>query len=217
MLTFSFANPSDQLNDFVINYHYSHLYPHGTDIAFRTDINGRLVGVCLFGHTGGNPKAACILKGYDDPLQYRELTRLVLRDAVQKNSESQFIGWCLRWLQHNRPDLVGVISFSDPKYGHTGGVYRASNWDYLGLQKPDRPHLIINGEDLHPRACLHKYGTSSPVKLRASGLDVKEVDRIPKHCYAYILKSELKEDLKYTVQKFNPKKAVTRCLKQSSI
>lgn len=142
-------------------------------------------GACVFGFMAGNPKYA-IVPG-QDPKKFRELMRLVLLDDVPKNSESKFIAWCLRYLK-KYSDLIAVVSFADPKYGHTGTIYKASNWKYVGIQKPDRPRIIVNGIEIHPRSAVNKYGTSSVAKLLEMGLDVQTAPREPKHKYLYFLK-----------------------------
>jgi hypothetical protein len=164
-------------------------------------MDGMLVGACLFGFMAGNPKASCVLKGYDNPKDYRELMRLVFYDEVPKNSESQFIGWCLRWLKNNT-SILAVISFADPKYGHSGIIYRASNWLYTGLQNPDRPRLIINGKEMHPRQAVDTFGTSSVDELKKKGIEVKLKEREPKHRYVYVLKPELISCLRYAIIPF---------------
>lgn len=175
------------VSDFIKNNHYSHTYPGGVDFSFRLFFNGELAGACIFGHMAGNPKALCLCEDVDDPKMYRELMRLVLLDKVPSNSESKFIGWCIRYLKKNT-DLV----FADPKFGHSGTIYKASNWKYCGLQKPDRPRMIINGTEIHPRMAYNRYGTSSVVKLKSMGIGVQLSPREPKHRYVYILKDGLK-------------------------
>ncbi|MEK6882240.1 MAG: hypothetical protein AABY22_21660 [Nanoarchaeota archaeon] len=184
------------VSKFIKDNHYSHTYPGGVDYSFRLLYNNQLAGACLFGHMAGNPKALCLIEGYDNPLLYRELMRLVLLDEVPKNSESKFIAWCIRWLKKNT-DLIGLISFADPKFGHSGTIYKASNWIYCGLQKGIlRPRMIIEGEEMHPRMAFNKFGTSSIYKLREMGLTIEIQPREPKHRYVYILKLELKNLLK---------------------
>lgn len=109
--------------------HYSKTYPGGVDFSFRLLWGGKLAGACIFGWMAGNPKA----KHYPGatPQKTRELMRLVLLDEVPKNSESQFIGWCIRWLKKNT-NLQLLISFADPAHGHSGVIYRATNWRYAG-------------------------------------------------------------------------------------
>jgi len=173
---------------FIKQHHYSHTHPGGIDFPFGCWLGEQLVGALVYGHIAGNP-ASAIVTANNKPMNYRELMRLVLLDWVPRNSESRFIGWTLRYLRANT-DLIGVVSFADPKYGHTGIVYRASNWKYLGLQKPCRPRLFVNGVDVHPKSCYNRWGTSSVPKLRALGLDVVEGFREPKHKYAFSLRKE---------------------------
>lgn len=176
---------------FVKEHHYSHSH-QATNIlySFRIDVGGVLSGAALFGNMAGNPKASCVMEGHDDPHEYQELCRLVLLNELPKNSESRFIGWCLRWLKKNT-NLVALISFADPTQNHKGTIYHATNWVYCGLQKQDRNRLIVNGVDIHPRQLYNMYGTSSVKKLREQGLVVEEKPREPKHRFVFPLRNGL--------------------------
>ena len=179
---------------FIKRYHYSHTHPGGIDFSFAAIQNGILVGACVFGYMAGNPKAMCVCKQSDDPSKYRELMRLVLLDEIPKNSESRFIAWCLRWLR-SKTDLLAVISFADPKFGHTGVIYRASNWIYTGLQNQDRPRLLKTHADLfgsyeqeiHPRQAYDRIGSSSMASVSPCRIAARE----PKHRYVYLLRRNL--------------------------
>lgn len=185
-----------EIDPFIKKYHYSHTRPGGADFSFALDWGGKLSGAILFGYMAGNPRGMQVFNEISDPASYRELMRLVLLDEVPFNSESRFIGWALRWLRDNT-ELLGLVSFADPYHQHTGGVYRATNWIYTGLQKPDRPRMIINGIDVHPRMLLDRYGTSSKPKLEALGLQVVLQPREPKHRYVYVLHPEYGLTLRY--------------------
>lgn len=148
----------------------------------------------MFGYIAGNPKAMCVCKESGSPHDYRELMRLVLLDELPKNSESRFLGWCLRWLKDNTT-LLAVVSFADPKFGHKGTVYRATNWIYTGLQNPDRPRIILKKQDLfgeyekeiHPKQAFNRFGSSSIDSVGASRTEERE----PKHRYVYFLRKGL--------------------------
>lgn len=174
------------VSSFIKEHHYSHTHPGGIEYSFGLLWNGKLAGACVFGWMAGNSKAKH-LPGYD-PRHFRELMRLVLLDGVPRNSESRFIGWCLRWLKRHAFNVHVVVSFADPAFGHVGTVYRASNWIYMGLQKLDRPRLIVNGKEVHPRMAYDRYGTSSLVKLREMGMNVKTRFREPKHKFVFVLR-----------------------------
>lgn len=186
---------------FVDQHHYSKTHPSGADLCFKmTTKDFSLVGAALFGYSV-NPAAVCVTTESTNQHDYRELVRLVLLDEVPKNSESQFIGWCLRWLKKNTK-LLAVVSFADPQFGHTGIIYQASNWLYTGLQKQDRPRMLINGTEIHPRSLYAKYGTSSKSKLEDQfGFIVTLKHRTPKHRYVYILHGS-KTYLKYPLRSY---------------
>lgn len=110
---------------FVRTHHYSKTHHKVVVYAFSLAMNEVIAGACLFGMAAGNLKCMTVLNGHDNPRDYLELQRLVLLDEVPKNSESQFIGWCLRWLKKNTT-IKAIISFADPTYGHNGTIYRAN-------------------------------------------------------------------------------------------
>lgn len=81
----------------------------------------------------------------DSQAGWLELTRLALSDKLPKNSESRVIAVTLKLLRKYEPKLKGVITYADTAYNHTGVIYRASNFEYLGLtaQKTD---LFVDGK-----------------------------------------------------------------------
>ena len=182
-------------SSFVKKHHYSHSHPGGIDFCFGIRQEDVLVGASMFGYMAGNPKGMCVCEGIEDASRYRELMRLVLIDELPKNSESRFIGWCLRWLKKHT-ELAAIISFADPKYGHTGVIYKASNWIYTGMQKPDRPRIFLEHTDLfgtyekeiHPRQAVDTFGSSSREAIGKSRLSPRE----PKHRFVYFLRPGLK-------------------------
>jgi len=146
-----------------------------------------LVGACLFGYMAGNPHAKIPVNGYFPPAnKRRELMRLVLLDEMPKNSETKFVGWCLRYIR-KYTDIVVIVSFADPVYGHTGVIYKAGNWTYLGLNDGGHDRkIIVDGKEVHPRMCVDIYGSSQPDKIRALGHNVEVFKRVAKHKYIYI-------------------------------
>ncbi len=57
-----------------------------------------------------------------------ELSRLILWDEIPKNGESFFIGGTIRYIKKEYSSIRTLITFADPKEGHSGIVYKASNW-----------------------------------------------------------------------------------------
>jgi hypothetical protein len=72
----------------------------------------------------------------------------------------ELIRWCLigtpnggsqqwarvaKWLKQNRPEITTVVSYSDPSQGHTGALYKASNWRWAPTWHRLRPPPSGNG------------------------------------------------------------------------
>jgi len=167
--------------DFVREHHYSRACPPGMH-WFSALYEGKVVGAMLF----RRPSLPKTREAYGVDL---ELSRLVMLDEAGRNSESRFIGWALRWLRRNTK-CSAVISFADPEAGHSGIVYRASNWEYLGREKGHGTRRItVDGEVLHSKTAYDRYGASgsSLIQLLAPKKVVIRVCE-PKHVYRYALR-----------------------------
>lgn len=114
----------------LLTKHYAHRMP-SISYAYGLFVGNILHGVCTFGQPAsrslqkgffGNDYADCVI----------ELNRLFIDDEVSqsvKNITSEFVGYCLRQLkQYN----LLVVSFADSGMNHLGGIYQATNFDYLG-------------------------------------------------------------------------------------
>ena len=106
-----------------------------------------LVGVLIYALPGMHRVSAKYLP--HNPGGCIELVRLCCIDDTPKNTESFFISKTLRWLKKNT-EMELVLSYADPMHGHTGIVYRASNFEYVGLTEA-RKRYIIDGVAYHER------------------------------------------------------------------
>lgn len=109
-----------QIGD-LVNKHYLHAWPRDVQLAFGLKRKGKLLGIITYSAVVNELKAR-----FGD--QVWELSRLIIVDRVPTNAESFFIGATIRYIKHNYGALERLISFADPKYGHRGTVYKASNW-----------------------------------------------------------------------------------------
>lgn len=84
-----------------------------------------------------------------------------MSDSAEYNTESYFLGQTFKWLRNNDKDVWVLIAYSDPMYGHVGYIYQATNWLYQGNNTMLVKGYLhyINGEWLHPRTCVARYGT----------------------------------------------------------
>lgn len=166
---------------FIRKHHYSKACPPGL-YTFGAKHNGTLVGAMLF----RRPSLPKTRAAYQVEL---ELSRLVILDSAERNSESRFIGHALRWLRKNS-DASAVISFADPRAGHVGTIYRASNWTYLGYEKGHGTRrIIVDGEELHSKTAYDRWGCSGAGLIAM--LAPQKVEILvcpPKHVYRYELR-----------------------------
>lgn len=188
-----FVIPCDRasIKDFIETYHYSKSI-NGCKVSncFKVlDKEGRLVGACLFGEL-----STTSWKKYgSSEKEVVELRRLVLLDECPKNSESYVVGACLRYLKKHTTYKV-VVSYADPTYGHSGIIYRATNFLYKGKTSSDSVFLdTTTNKTYHSRALRTKYkGELKPFakrlveKLQQGLLIKKRVEG--KHIYVFRLR-----------------------------
>lgn len=115
--------------DFIERHHYSMGAPN-TSVARHglfCQSNGNLTGVALWLPP---TKAAAVSV---DPENWRgvlSLSRLCLAHWVPTNGASFLLGGSMRMLDRDRwPTL---LTYADTALGHTGAIYRATNWIHLG-------------------------------------------------------------------------------------
>lgn len=173
---------------FIETYHYSRSI-NGVKITqcFSVTYQDQLVGAVLFGQLS----TTAWKKFGSSEREVLELRRLVLLDDCGRNSESRVVGYCLRWIKKNLPHVNVIVSYADPMYGHTGVIYKASNFSLVGITPDDKGYFDPStGKTYHSRALRTKYkGDYKPFvkRLRAklvSG-ELQPVVLKGKYCYVY--------------------------------
>jgi len=132
-----------------------------------------------------------------NPRRCMELRRLVCIDDTPKNTESYFIGKTLRWLKQNT-DIEVIVSFADQHYGHSGTIYKASNFDYFGETAKARV-LMVDGKEYHPRTMNQKdkpYGRAIKKRYLSGDENIFWKKRKSKHIYVYYLNKKIKRQIK---------------------
>lgn len=101
----------------------------------------------------------------ETPSDVIELRRLCCVDDTPKNAESFLIGRSLRQLRKDWTAGV-VVSYADKEHGHSGVIYRASNFKMVGEIKGAKV-IIHNGKSYHDKAIRTKYkGVLKPYAVR---------------------------------------------------
>lgn len=175
--------------DFVKTHHY--LKGLGENIRFVYGMwhkpTKQLVGVAAF----GSPPYVHVLPSsfphLEDITQVgSELTRLVLLQGVPQNGESWFVGAALKDMRE-RQDQRAVISFSDPKVGHAGGIYKSLEAGYTGTSRARKGWVYLddgtpvteNDKSKLMAACpIHRASYRKRLsRLQRQGLPEKEIKR----------------------------------------
>lgn len=142
------------VRDFIEKWHYS------------TSINGCIADYCyaLFKPCGemagamffGRMAMANQWRRFSDSEKgVIELRRLCCIDDTPKNTESYFIGRALRLLKKDWGKGV-VVSYADKEHGHSGTIYKASNFKMIGEIKGAK--VIMWGDKrYHDKTIRTKY------------------------------------------------------------
>ena len=162
--------------DIIVNNHYSGIWTKvsyaiglfhvsNDEHKFFGGVNEQLIGVACYGDPVGRHSGASITELLDRT-EVLELTRLFVFDGYGTNIESWFVGKSFEWLRENAPHIKALVSYSDPKAGHLGTIYQATNWVYQGNRiRPNDSWSFKWKEDdewHHSRTSFVRYGTNDP-------------------------------------------------------
>jgi len=107
------------------------------------------------------------------------LSRLVVLPSVPRNGASFLLGHSMRLIDRKRwPCLV---TYADTWRGHTGKIYRATNWQYMGLT-PAYDVWTIDG-----RIVARKAGPKTRTKAEMLALGARFEGRFSKHKFVHIV------------------------------
>ena len=181
--------------DFIEKWHYSKNV-NGLTISqiFGLFYEKNLIGAMIYGSLA---MANTWKKYAKEESKVVELKRLCCIDKTPKNTESYFIGKTLRWLKQNT-DIEVIVSFADQHYGHSGTIYKASNFEYLGETGSARV-LMVDGREMHTRSLnqtLRPYGRELKRRYEDGDSNIFFKKRKPKHIFTYYLDKRIKRQIK---------------------
>ena len=109
-------------------HHYLHSYPGGWSLPLVDSEHG---GVAVF----VIPRQHVCNLLFGRNVRLLELSRLWSPDGLEPNYLSAFLARCIRGIRETRA-ADALVSYADPEVGHTGTIYQATNWAYMGRTKP---------------------------------------------------------------------------------
>lgn len=72
------------------------------------------------------------------------LSRLVIAPGVPANAPTLLLGASVRLIRKD-PRWEYLLTYADEWRGHTGHIYRAAGWDYLGKTSPEAVYVSADG------------------------------------------------------------------------
>jgi hypothetical protein len=159
------TSPLQILKQLILDNHYTHSLPSGKShyIQFES-------AVLVFSIPANKNIAKFILgrKG-----NVWELARLWAPDGHRKNLLTEALKVGVAIFRKLEPTTDALVSYADPNEGHTGGVYRAASWVFLGQCEESRNYVDSAGRRFARRKFHAGRRNMTKKEIEASGF--KEV------------------------------------------
>lgn len=140
---------SDDALRMVMKYHYSNTLPKLNKHFLGFFLDGSMVGLMTLGW--GTRPLHTIRKLFPSlgTKDYLEIGRMCMTDEMPRNSESQMISSCVRWLKSNCPSVKVLFTWADGMLGKVGYVYQSCSFLYAGYSITDI--YLKDGVKIHPK------------------------------------------------------------------
>lgn len=142
-----------------------------------SDARARMVAAALW----LPPTRACAESVSPDWQRVLSLSRLVVVPGEPTNVASMVIGACIRILRRDGA-WSHLVTYADESQGHTGTIYRATNWTYVGRTRPEARWVDAAG-----RQVSRKCGPRSRTAAEMSALGYVMAGRFAKHKFVMAL------------------------------
>lgn len=106
--------------------------------------------------------------------QVLSLTRMVVSPRAPKNACSFLLARSVQAIK-KEGRFVALVTYADESQGHTGGVYKASGWQYIGRTGPYPRWVDALGRQVAPKA------TKNRTKAQMEALGHQKVGAFFKH------------------------------------
>jgi hypothetical protein len=144
----------ESAQELVRRHHYS---KGGSNTACYVHGLYRRSGMALMGVAWWLPptRVACESVNKAQWQRVLNLTRLVIVPEVPKNAATFLLGRSISLIRRDGR-FVSLVTYADESQGHAGGIYKASNWDYVGRTGPYPRWVDVNGRQVSPKATTNR-------------------------------------------------------------
>lgn len=156
--------PVQDAKSYIIAHHYTHGCHNGPSPCYGLYAGQGLIGVLMFAQPNSENVRASIW-GRDYKSAVIELHRLHIMDITPRNTETWFMAKCFALLHKEKPEIKGILSFADTTEGHSGTIYQAMNFYYVGKTNAEwfyrdsvgrLRHRRQNGKNISPDAARER-------------------------------------------------------------
>ena len=110
------------------------------------------------------------------------LSRFVLSPDVPKNGASFLISKSIKIIKKEKR-FECLVTYADLYQNHLGTIYKASNWEYVGMTKPEAVWVDKSG-----KMVARKTGPKTRTKDEMLSLGYINIGRFSKHKFRLVLK-----------------------------
>ena len=142
--------PPKIAKEYIRENHYTHGHINSPSACYGLLDGVTIIGVIMFACPCSENVRTSVF-GAEHKHRVLELHRLHILDVTPKNTESWFISRALKMLSQDKPEVRGVISFSDSTEGHDGIIYQATNAFRCGTTGTATFYRDAEGRLRHPR------------------------------------------------------------------
>lgn len=103
------------------------------------------------------------------------LSRLVVHPDVPQNAASFLIMQSVKLIRQN-PRWEYLLTYADEWQNHSGAIYKATNWTYLGKTTPETTWIDSSG-----RMVARKAGPHTRTKVEMTALGFTPIGRYSRH------------------------------------
>jgi len=169
-------------------WHYSECIPPIKNVNFGVWEDNEFIGAVVYsrsvtadiGSFLGLEQTECV-----------ELTRVALTN--HNAPVSQIVTYSLKMLDEKEENIRAVVSYADPVQDHTGGIYQAMNWTYIGRTSPTTIRVDEDGNQVHTRTHNMAQANGYSTAEEYESLSKKKVPG--KHKYVYAFTDEVERKL----------------------
>ncbi len=153
--------PVHEAREIICKYHYGRGCSNTAVATHGLYKMGEWLGAECYGVTWWMPPIIGAAKAnWHNPSEVLVLSRMVLKPTAPKNSATFLLMRSVKLLPAKWKCL---LTYADTWQNHTGTIYRAANWEYLGETKPS-PVYVMNGTMRSKKSAKNNFSREEMVK-----------------------------------------------------